>query len=410
MRSREFIKEAPGKLMIIQKVYDAVDGLVYILRHPNKGKDPSGKTIPGDTVQDPRTGQDLTYPSRDDAAEARKNMTDPAAIQGRMAAEKKAPNAMAAAQAGKLGSGSFVAKMPWKTDPVTGGVVQQIKDANGKIITKTYKSWTDYATQTGIYPHGDWGKGWLLAASKIFSTNIPIVKYFFTIGDLALFAKIMNGWRSDLNAIQESYTQGNYWQSDKKEAEANMQEVNEIYLDKLAKAVAITMTTNVAGGAYLFTSKAVKNGAILGGTISGSTAGDTLGSALAALFKTAGKTVNPETVKTLSTGSLESVKLFAAYLAANTDFKENIENALIRGFLQFAEWPVNISAWLLTALPIVGNLNPRIGTLSPADDDAMRKNAADRGRPVTPGAPPPGTPAKSMTDKFGDLLNKVNEP
>ena len=409
MRSREFIKEAPGKLMIIQKGKDAFDGLVYILRHPNKGKDPSGNTIPGDTVQDPRTGQTITYPSRDAAAEARKNMTDPAAIQGRIAAEKKAPNAMATAQAGKLGSGSFVTKMPWSTDPVTGGVVQQIKDANGKIITKTYKSWTDYATQTGIYPWGDWGKGWLLAASKIFSTNIPIVKYFFTAGDLALFAKIMNDWRSDLNAIQESYTQGNYWQSDKKEAEANMQEVNRIYLDKLAKAVAITMTTNVAGGAYLFTSKAVKSGAAWK-NISGSTAGDTLGSALAALFKTAGKTVNPETVKTLSTGSLESVKLFAAYLAANTDFKANIENALIRGFLQFAEWPVNISAWLLTALPIVGNLNPRIGTLSPADDDAMRKNAADRGRPVTPGAPPPGTPAKSTTDKLGDLLNNVNEP
>ena len=409
MRSREFIKEVSFKRMIVQPVIDAVDGLVYILRHPNKGKDPSGNTIPGDTVQDPRTGQTLTYPTRDAAAEARKNMTDPSAIQGAIDAEKKAPNAMAAAQAGKLGSGSFVAKMPWKTDPVTGGVVQQIKDANGKIITKTYKSWTDYATQTGIYPHGDWGKGWLLAASKIFSTNIPIVKYFFTIGDLALFAKIMNGWRSDLNAIQESYTQGNYWQSDKKEAEANMQEVNEIYLDKLAKAVAITMTTNVAGGAYLFTSKAVKSAAAWK-NISGSTAGDTLGSALAALFKTAGKTVNPETVKTLSTGSLESVKLFAAYLAANTDFKENIENALIRGFLQFAQWPVNISAWLLTALPIVGNLNPRIGTLSPADDDAMRKNAADSGRPVTPGAPPPGTPAKSTTDKLGDLLNKVNEP
>lgn len=409
MRSREFIKEASLKRMIIQPLVDAVDGLVYILRHPNKGKDPSGNTIPGDTVQDPRTGQDLTYPSRDAAAEARKNMADPSAIQGRIAAEKKAPNAMAAAQAGKLGSGSFVTKMPWTTDPVTGRVVQQIKDANGKIITKTYKSWTDYATQTGILPHRDWGKGWLLAAIKIFSTNIPIVKYFFTIGDLALFAKIMNDWRSDLNAIQESYTQGNYWQSDKKEAEANMQEVNEIYLDKLAKAVAITLTTNAAGTGYLLTSKAVKSGDA-GKIVSGSTAGDTLGSALAALFKTAGKTVNPETVKTLSTGSLESVKLFAAYLASHTDFKENIENALIRGFLQFAEWPVNISAWLLTALPIVGNLNPRIGTLSPADDDAMRKNAADRGRPVTPGAPPPGTPAKSMTDKLGDLLNKVNEP
>lgn len=409
MRSREFIKEVSGKRMVVQKMNNAVDGLVYILRHPNKGKDPSGNTIPGDTVQDPRTGQTLTYPSRDAAAEARKNMADPSAIQGRIDAEKKAPNAMAAGEAGKLGSGSFVAKMPWKTDPVTGRVVQQIKDANGKIITKTYKSWTDYATQTGIYPHGDWGKGWLLAASKIFSTNIPAVKYFFTIGDLALFAKIMNDWRSDLNAIQESYTQGNYWQSDKKEAEANMQEVNEIYLDKLAKAVAITMTTNVAGGAYLLTNKAVKSGDAWK-NIPGSTAGDTLGSALTALFKTAGKTVNPETVKTLSTGSLESLKLFAAYLAANTDFKENIENALIQGFLQFAQWPVNISAWLLTALPIVGDLNLRVGTLSPADDDAMRKNAADSGRPVTPGAPPPGTPAKSMSGKLSDLLNKVNEP
>ena len=391
MRSREFIKEASLKRMLIQKVFDPKEGQVYILKLPN-----------GDTVKN-KSGQDLAYPTIDAAKEARKNMADPSAIQGALDAEKKIPNAMASGEAGKLGSGSFVAKMPWKTDPRTGQVVQQIKLADGKVITKTYKSWSDYAKETGIYPQGDWGQRWLLAASKTLSTNIPVVKYFFTLGDLALFAKIISDWRSDLNAIQESYTRGNYWQENKKEAEANMQEVNEIYLGKLAKAVAITMTTNVAGGAYLFTSKAVKSGAAWK-NISGSTAGDTLGSALTALFKTAGKTVNPETVKTLSTGSLESLKLFAAYLAANTDFKENIENALIRNFLQFAEWPVDIGAWLLTALPTVGNLNLRVGTLGPADDDAMRKNAADRGIPVTPGAPPPGTPEKSMTDKLVDKV------
>ena len=410
MRSREFIKEVSVKQMVVQKVVDAVDGLVYILRHPNKGKDPSGNTIPGDTVQDPRTGQTLTYPSRDAAAEARKNMTDPAAIQGAIAAEKKAPNAMASGEAGKLGSGSFVAKMPWSTDPVTGGVVQQIKDANGKVITKTYKSWTDYAVQTGIYPSAkSWRPGYALGASKLISKNMLISGYFFTAGDLALFGSILWSWHSDLNAIREAYTRGNYWQSGKKEAEANMQEVNKIYLEKLAKAVTISLTTNIAGGAYLFTSKAVKSAAAWK-NISGSTVGDTLGSALAALFKTAGKTVNPDILKTLSTGGIEAAKLFAAYLAANTDFKENIENAVIVNIIKYSELFSEFGAWLLTILPTVGNLNLRIGTLTPADDDAMRKNAADSGRPVTPGAPPPGTPAKSTTDKLGDLLNKVNEP
>ena len=97
-------------------------------------------------------------------------------------------------------------------------------------------------------------------------------------------------------------------------------------------------------------------------------------------------------------------------MAANTDFKENIENAVIVNIIKYSELFSEFGAWLLTILPTVGNLNLRIGTLTPADDDAMRKNAADSGRPVTPGAPPPGTPAKSTTDKLGDLLNKVNEP
>jgi len=393
MRSREFINEVnPARLgrILIQKYNDAKEGLVYILKGPNG------------EVTNP-AGQTLTYPTHDAAREARKNMADPSATQGYIDAEKKAPNAMAAGEAGKLGSGSFVAKMPWKTDPRTGQVVQQIKDAEGKVITKTYKNWTDYAEKTGLYPTGDWGRGWALTASKLFSTNISVTKYFFTLGDLALFAKIISEWRSDLNAIREAYTQGNYWQANKKEAEANMQEVNKIYLEKLAKAVTITMTTNLAGGAYLFTSKMV-NSAGAGKMVSGSTAGDTLGSALAALFKAAGKTVNPNVLKTFSTGGLEAAKIFTANWAANTDFKENIENALIRKFLTFAEWPFDISSWLLTALPKVGDLNLSVGSLGPADDAAMRKNAADRGRPVTPGAPPPGTPEKSMTDKIVDKV------
>jgi hypothetical protein len=332
-------------------------------------------------------------------------MADPSAIQGAVDADKRAPNAMAAADKGKLGAGSFVRKWPLigKTDPITGQVVQHIKDAQGKVITKTYKNWTEYAVQTGVYPNRDWGKGWAMGASKLFSTNIPAVKYFLTLGDLALFASIINEWRSELNAIQESYIRGNFWQKNKQEAQANMQEVNRIHLEKLGKALGIALTTNIAGGAYLLTSKLVNSGGAWK-NISGSTAGDTLGSALAALFKAAGKTVNPNTLKTLSTGGLEAVKLFTANWAANTDLKENIENAFIRNFLAFAEWPVDILSWLLTALPTVGDLNMSIGTLRPEDDAAMRKNAADLGRPVTPGAPPPGTPEKSMADKIKDKV------
>ena len=393
MRSREFIKEA-GKAglgrIIIQKYNDAKEGLVYILKGPNG------------EVTNP-AGQTLTYPTHDAAREARKNMADPSATQGYIDAEKKAPNAMAAGEAGKLGSGSFVAKMPWKTDPRTGQVVQQIKDAEGKVITKTYKNWTEYAKQTGVYPNGGWRPGYVLAASKLFSTNIPVVKDFFTLGDLTLFGQIAWQWHSDLNAIREAYTRGNYWQENKKEAEANMQEVNQIYLEKLAKAVTISLTTNIAGGAYLLTNKAV-NSVGAGKMVSGSTVGDSLGSALASLFKTAGKTVNPETLKTLSTGGLEAVKLFTANWAANTDFKENIENAVIVNIIKYSELFSDFGAWVLTILPKVGNLDLSVGSLGPADDATMRKNAADRGLPATPGAPPPGTPEKSMGDKIVDKV------
>ena len=388
MRSREFIKEASARRIIIQKFNDAVEGLVYILKHPN-----------GDTVRD-KSGQTLTYPTRDAAAEARNKMADPSAVQGALDAEKKAPNAMAAGEAGKLGSGSF--SIPLR-DPSTGILTQKIKikekNADGKesekIIIKTYKGWADWAVKTNLWPSG-WRPGYLMQTTKLITSRMPIIGYFFTVGDLALIGDILNDWRMELDAIQQSYKRNDYYiiQGDgRQQAELEMQATNKQYIIKLTKAVVTIMTANTTG---LAISKL---------TSGKTTAGAEIANGLVNLFKLAGKKVNPSIIKTLTAGGLEAAKLFSAAWASDAEFKANVENAFVRGIIESGDTLAGITASIIQ-WPVFGDLDLSIGTLDSADDAAMRKSAELNKEPETP-APPAGTAPKGPIDRAIDKFKAL---
>ena len=385
MRSREFIKEASARRIIIQKFNDAVEGLVYILKHPN-----------GDTVRD-KSGQTLTYPTRDAAAEARNKMADPSAVQGALDAEKKAPNAMAAGEAGKLGSGTFFYRP--KVDPATGILTQKIKikekDADGKesekIITKTYKGWADWAVKTNLWPSG-WRPGWTMQLSRMLTAKGILTGYFFTAADIALIVTILNEWSMAIDAIRESYKRNDYFiitpGSGREQAELEMYAVNKEYITKLLKAVGTIMAANT--GSWLL--KKLGNN---------KTAGTVLANELVSLFKLGGKTITPNVIQTLTKGGLEAAKIFAANYASNTEFKSNIDNALVRGIMEYTDMLTIIPAAALQLL-VFDDLDLSVGTLSPADDAAMRKNAALNKEPETTGAAPAGTPPKGPIERSID--------
>jgi hypothetical protein len=383
MRSREFIKEASLKRMLIQKVNDAVEGLVYILKGPN-----------GDTVRD-KTGQTLTYPTRDAAAAARDKMSDPSAVQGALDAEKKIPNAMKTGEAGKLGSGSF--SLPSR-DPSTGKLTQKIKvkDAEGKevekVITKTYDGWADFAVKTDLWPAGSWRPGWTMQLSKALTARGFLTGYFFTAADIALIVKILNEWSMAIDAIRESYKRNDYFiitpGSGRDQAELEMYAVNKEYIAKLLKAIGTIMAANT--GSWL-----VKK---LGGD---KTAGTVLANGLVSLFKAGGKTVNPNVIQTLTNGGLEAAKIFAANYASNAEFKANMDNALARGIMEYTDMLTVVPASALQLL-VFGDLDLSVGTLGPADDAAMRKNAALNKEPETTGAAPVGTPPRGPIERAID--------
>lgn len=381
MRSREFIKEASAKRIIIQKINDAVEGLVYILRKPD-----------GDTVRD-RSGQTLTYPDRNSAAVARDKMSDPSAVQGALDAEKKAPNAMSSSEAGKLGSGSFSLPRP---DPSTGKLTQKtrVKDAEGKetgkVITKVYKDWADFAEQTGVWPAGSWRPGYAMQVSKALTAKLPIIGMLFTVSDLVVIGNIIRDWSMNLDAIRQSYKRNDYHiikaGEGRQQAELEMQAVNKEYLTKLLKAVSVIIAANSVGK---FTSM-----------LSGQAAATTFANGIVSMFKAAGKTVNPSIVQTLTAGGLEAAKFFTATYAANAEFKGNIDNAIARFIITNSEWLVDLAGSALQ-LPVFGDLDLSVGTLSPADDAAMRKSAELNKEPATP-APAAGTPPKGPIDRMID--------
>ena len=389
MRSREFIREAGGRVglgrIIIQKIDDAIQGIVYILRKPN-----------GDTVRD-QAGQTLSFPTKDAAAAARNKMADPSAVQGASDAEKTIARKQLAdkAEAGKLGSGSF--KIPVR-DPSTGKLTQKvtITDADGKekVVVKSFDDWGDFANKTGLWPAESWRPGYLMQITKLLTSRMPIIGLFFTTGDVALIGNILLDWRKALDAIKESYKRNDYYiiqGNGRQQAELEMQAVNKEFIIKLTKAVGTIMAANSAG--------------LIVGKLSKGNAGAEVADGLVKLFKLAGKRVNPSIIKTLNAGGVEAAKLFSAAWISDAEFKANIENALVRGILEGTEWYADAAASVVQ-LPVFGDLDLSIGTISPSDDAAMRKSAALNKEPETP-APPAGTPPKGPIDRAIDKFKAL---
>jgi hypothetical protein len=380
MRSREFIKEAKIPRIIIQKFIDAYDGLVYILKRPN-----------GDTVRD-KSGQTLSYPTKEAAAAARNKMADPSAVQGALDAEKKIPDLMAKAEAGKVGSGSFTT---YSVDPSTNKLTQKIrsKDANGKetgqVITKVFDNWVDFAIKTDLWPAGSWRPGWSMAISKIITAQ-PLSKYFFSAGDILLIGKILNEWRMALDTVHKVYQHNDYVDVGRNQADLDMQRINKEYIIKLTTAVGTIIAANITGlVANKFIGKPIPGGK--------STAGEEIANGLVAMFKAAGKKVNPNIVKTLTAGGLEAGKLLAANYAANADFRSNINNAFVQWIINGVDILADIPAKLIQ-YPVIGDLDFSIGTIGPKDDEIMRKTAKDFNLAPTE-APPPGSPPEGPLDR-----------
>ena len=409
MRSREFIKEA-GKFdllrMIIQPVNDAVEGLVYILRHPNKGKDPSGNTIPGDPVRDP-AGQILTYPTSEDAAAARKKMAASSATQGNAGRDKfiNSPNR----EVGKFGGTnpgplSIPTQFIPSVDQSTGMLVQKTitgKDASGKniVVTKTYKDWKDFINKTGVNPLGSWRPGWIAQASKIASYKIPLTGWLFTPADLYLIITTYHEWDGVVEGIKKSYQANTYSSSDNGTADANaaIDKVNEEYLIKIAKMLAVILTTNLAGSSASVSGPIVN----LGLQKIGRNSLPSITDGITSLAKLSGKPINPTLVATLTNGGVEVLKYLTASILSDKKLETDpanhwLINQLMIAVAKVTDWGAAGTNW------IIKNTVGGEFKITPDDQAAMKNAAEKKGQTPTKGQP--------ATNDLSDLLDKVREP
>ena len=396
MRSREFIKEASGKLMTIQRIWNTAEkAFVYILKGPNG------------EVQDP-TGQILTYRTQRDAANARDKMSDPVAVRSSDLALDQADGVMRAGEAGKVGSGSGpgIFQIP-VVDPSTGGITQKItyKDANGKdqTIVKSYKDWSDYRDQTGINPAGSWRPGYTaLLIDKLSGTTWLTLK-FFSAGDIALIANILSEWVKVVDTIKAEYSKNIY--SNKESGTAGVQAMidqeNKKYIAKLAKAIAVILTTN-------FATNSIDATRAVGSKFKPAAGGVTLANAIIALFKSVRKPINPTLAKLAADGGVESTKLLTAYIVSNNELSTSPETHwLVAPLIKWVIWVADLTIdginFVLKALPLGKDLQ-----ITPADIEAMNKSAtANNQKPTKPPTPPSNKPGDEPSLST-DIRNAVN--
>ena len=396
MRSREFIKEASGKLMVIQRIWHSAEkAFVYILKGPNG------------EVQD-QSGQILTYRTRSDADAARNKMSDPAAVRSSDVALDRADGAMRAGEAGKVGSGSGpgIRQIP-VVDPSTGRITQKItyKDADGKdqTIVKSYKDWSDYRDQTGINPAGSWRPGYTALLIDKLSGTTWLTGKFFSAGDIALIAKILSEWVKVVDTIKEEYSKNIY--SNKESGTAGVQAMidqeNKKYIAKLAKAIAVILTTN-------FATNTIDATRVGGSKINSKVGGLTLANAIIALFKSVRKPINPTLAKLAADGGVESTKLLTAYIVSNNELSTSPEThwlaaALIKAVIGIADLNIDGINFVLKALPLGKDLQ-----ITPADIEAMNKSAtANNQKPTTLPTPPSNKPGDEPSLST-DIRNTVN--
>ena len=391
MRSREFIKEASLKRIIIQKFNDAVEGLVYILKQPN-----------GDTVRD-KSGQTLSYPTRDAAAEARNKMADPSAVQGALDAEKKAPSAMAAGEAGKVGNSFEWAKVDPSTGQLTQKVTYQAANGENRTIVKTYKDWVDFLNRTGVNPFRSWRPGYAQAITKKLSGTAWWMGWFFSPGDLLLIAEIIAEWVWVVSSIKEEYRKNIYSNKESGTAgvQADIDQINKKYIAKLAKAIAICLATNWGNnGVYLARAAISKVAPKVGQA--------TLANAVSSLFKFTGKPISPALAKLLANGGAEYTKLLAAYIISDGELTSSPEDhwlvaPLIKTVVLLADVTTDLGNSVLKALPIGKYIQ-----INPADIEAMNKSAtANNQKPTTPPTPPSDKPGDEPSLST-DIRNAVN--
>lgn len=404
MRSREFIKEASIRRIIIQAAEDALGEIVYILRRPNKGKDPvTGKTIPGDPVRDPVTGQTLAYPTQEAANAARKKMADSSATQG--SADRDAFINSPNREVGKVGGTNpktlyIPTKFKPSVDPSTGMLVQKTitgKDATGKdiVVTKTYKNWLDFVNRSGVNPLSSWRPGWIAQASQIASYKIPISGWLFTPADLYLIIKTYHEWDGIVEGIKKSYQENTFSSSDNGTADANaaIDKVNKEYLIKIAKILAVILITNLAGntGASVNWGLRQKNINSLPGIADGITS----------LAKLSGKPINPTLAATLTSGGIEALKFLTASILSDTKLETDpanhpLINQIMIAIATVTDWNAAVANWI-----IKNTVGGGVG-ITPNDVEIMKKAAEKKGQTATKGQP--------ATNDLSDLLDKVREP
>ena len=395
MRSREFIKEVSGKRMVIKPVVDAVEGLVYILKGPN-----------GDPVKDP-AGQILTFPTSETAAAARKKMADSSATQGAAGRDEfiNSPNR----EVGKVGGTNstnilyYPTKFIPSVDQSTGMLVQKTitgKDASGKniVVTKTYKDWKDFINKTGVNPLGSWRPGWIAQASKIASYKIPLpFIYLFTPADLYLIITTYHEWDGVVEGIKKSYRENAYSSSDTGTADANaaIDKVNKEYLIKIAKMLAVILTTNLAGNPVI--------GSIANWGLQkiGRNSLPSIADGITGLAKLSGKPINPTLVATLTNGGVEVLKYLTASILSDKKLETDpanhwLINQLMIAVAKVTDWGAAGTNW------IIKNTLGGEFQITPADQAAMKNAAEKKGQTPTKGQP--------ETNTLSNLLDKVREP
>ena len=394
MRSREFIKEASLKRMIIQPLVDAVEGLVYILKGPN-----------GDTVKDP-AGQILTFPTSEAAAAARKKMAASSATQGNAGRDEfiNSPNR----EVGKVGGTNPTNILYWPTkfipsvDQSTGMLVQKTitgKDKSGKniVVTKTYKDWKDFINKTGVNPLSSWRPGWIAQASKIASYKIPVTGWLFTPVDLYLITTTYHEWDGVVEGIKKSYRENAYSSSDTGTADANaaIDKVNKEYLIKIAKMLAVILTTNLAGNPVI--------GSIANWGLQkiGRNSLPSIADGITGLAKLSGKPINPTLVATLTNGGVEVLKYLTASILSDKKLETDpanhwLINQLMIAVAKVTDWGAAGTNW------IIKNTVGGEFQITPADQAAMKNAAEKKGQTPTKGQP--------ETNTLSNLLDKVREP
>jgi hypothetical protein len=273
------------------------------------------------------------------------------------------------------------------------------KDANGKdiVVTKTYKNWLDFVNRSGVNPLSSWRPGWIAQASQIASYKIPVFGWLFTLPDLYLINKTYHEWDGIVEGIKKSYQENTFSSGDNGTADANaaIDKVNEEYLIKIAKILAVILTTNLAGSAP---ARASVNWGLRKVNINSL---PRIADGITSLAKLSGKPINPTLAATLTSGGIEALKYLTASILSDTKLETDpanhpLINQIMIAIAKVTDWSAAGMNWI-----IKNTVGGAVG-ITPNDVEIMKKAAEKKGQTATKGQP--------ATNDLSDLLDKVREP